>query len=76
MIKKRYYSEMLGRCFESHEAAVAAEQEKIKKIIADMRQCRQYYINARHALRRAHVKKMSSYYDELRKSDLWNTDAK
>lgn len=76
MIKKRYFSEMLRCSFESHEAAAAAEQGKIKEILADMRQCRRFYINARHALRRAHVKKMSAYYNELRKSDLWNADAK
>lgn len=72
MIKKRYYSEMLSRCFASREDAVTAEQEKINEIVEDMRQCRRYYINARHALRRAHIKKMNAYYDVLQKSDLWN----
>ena len=76
MIKKRYYSEMLNRCFGSREDAESAEREKIAEIVADMRQCRKYYINARHALRRAHTKKMDAYYATLRKSDLWNVKTK
>lgn len=76
MIKERYYSEMLNRCFDTKEAAMEAESSKIKEILSEMRQCRRFYINARHVLRRAHSKKMDAYYAMLRKSDQWGKRSK
>lgn len=68
MIKRKYYSEMLETYFDTKNEALAAEAAESKRIIGEMRQCRKYYVAARHVLRRAHEKRMSDLRSSLQKA--------
>ena len=73
MIKRKYYSEMLDTYYDSKAAALAAEAKESERIICEMRQCRKYYVAARHVLRRAHEKRMSDLRSRLQKSHVWSS---
>ncbi len=70
MIKNKYYSEMLGRYFDSKESALSAENIEVQNLLMMMNDLREQYKSITRGLRKAYAHQMSTYRKKLLKSEI------